>query len=136
MKLFALAIGTAAGALVLAVLLALGSPSPAQADRIVVELGHGSMARDFAVHAGVPVTLTIVNRSGRAHSFDVPRLHINYPIALGTMKHPTSVTLHFMVPRQELIRWYCFMPCGHGMSGMIYAVSGLDFRPGGWHPAT
>lgn len=133
MKLVVL-IGAAAGALVVAMALALGSPPSARAERIVVEIGTGRMSRDFAVHPGVPVTLTIINRSGRAHSFDVPRLHINYPIASGTRAHPTTVTLHFTMPRQEAIHWYCLMPCGHGMSGMIYALSGVDFRPGAWQP--
>lgn len=133
MKLVVL-IGAAAGALAVALLVALGSPSSARAERIVVSIGTGTMSRDFAVHPRVPVTLTIVNRSGRAHSFDIPQLHINYPIASGTRAHPTTVTLHFTMPRTEAIRWYCLMPCGHRMSGMIYALSGVDFRPGTWQP--
>jgi hypothetical protein len=130
MKLLVIALGVAAGTLVLTLGLAFGSGAATPRERIVVPLDGKNWSRNLAVHAGNRVTLTIVNRTGMAHTFYVPALHVNEPVAAGTRSHPTRVTVTFFVPRSGVFKWYCLMPCGDRMGGSIYAPAGLDFRTG------
>jgi hypothetical protein len=125
-----LVLGAAAGTLVLGLGLALGSGGGPPVDRIVLPLDGKNWSRNLAVHPGSRVTLTIVNRTGMAHTFYVPGLHLNEPVAAGTKSHPSTVTLTLSVPRSGVFNWYCLMPCGEHMGGLIYAPSGLNFRAG------
>ena len=136
MKLLAvLAVAVAAGILVtVGAALLQGNESPTP-DKIVVELNGQAWSKSLAVHPGVPVTVTIVNRSGIAHSFDVPELGVDQFIAMGTRARPSTTTFTFTASSAGVFRWHCYVPCGERMGGMVYAPAGLRFNAG-WVYAT
>jgi plastocyanin len=129
--LIVVALGVAAGTLVAALGAAYGAGGSGQIrEKIVLPLDGTSLSPNLEVHPGSLVTLTIVNRTGMAHTFFVPKLHINEPIAVGTRAHPSTVTVTFLVPKAGTFEWHCVMPCGDHMGGLIYAPAGLNFNPG------
>jgi plastocyanin len=130
-----LVLGAAAGTLVMALGLATGSGATMPGERIVLTLDGKNWSRNLAVHPGTRVTLTIVNRTGDAHMFYSPGLHVNEPVPVGTDAHPSRVTFRFTVPTAGVFKWYCLMPCGAGMGGLIYAPEDLRFKAG-WTIAT
>jgi plastocyanin len=112
-----------------------GSGTAAASDRIVLELNDNGWSRNLAVHPGVPVTVTIINRSGSVHAFYAPELGVNQVIAMGTREHPSSTTFTFTASKAGVFEWHCYVPCGERMAGMVYAPTGLKFNAG-WVYAT
>jgi plastocyanin len=136
MKLLAVfAVALVAGILVTVAAYLGGGGTAAASDRIVLELNDNGWSPDLAVHPGVPVTVTIINRSGIAHSFDAPELGVNQFIAMGTREHPSRTTFTFTASKAGVFAWHCYMPCDEPMGGMVYAPSGLKFNAG-WVVAT
>jgi hypothetical protein len=131
MKLLAvLAVAVVTGILVTVGAAVLGRSETPAPDKIVLELDGKAWSRHLAVHAGVPVTVTIINRSGIAHSFDAPELGINQFIAMGTPARPSTTTFTLTAPRAGVFAWHCYVPCGERMGGIVYAPAGLRFNTG------
>ena len=131
MKLLAvLAVAVAAGILVTVGAAFLGGSETAAPDKIVLELNGNAWSRSLAVHPGVPVTVTVINRSGIAHSFDAPELGVNQFIAMGTRAHPSTTTFTLTASRAGVFEWHCYVPCGEPMGGMVYAPTGPKFNAG------
>lgn len=71
---------------------------------------------DLQLPAGQPVTLTLVNSDGYAHSFDIDALNIHVP-----MPANTTATVTFTPEQAQQYAFYCGST-GHqkaGMAGML-----------------
>lgn len=115
-----------------------GRPKAEAPQQVTLELWkHAAHSRSYnlAVRPGVPVRLTIVNRSHETHTFTIPELGINQIVTptLGGVATRTVVT--FTAP-YGVFPWHC-EPCHEEMGGAIYAViaarSSGGWPPGGFH---
>lgn len=76
----------------------------------------------FAVEVGRPLTLTFVNYTTRPHTFTAPEPGVSAFVKAGTKQAPTTTSFTFTPDRFGVFRWYCALPCGHDMSGRVYAI--------------
>jgi hypothetical protein len=60
-----------------------------------------------------------LDRSGIAHTFTVPALHLSVPIPgrVGTGKRYVTVTFQVHTGGAGIYAWRCFAPCGQGPDG-------------------
>ena len=78
---------------------------------------------NFAVQAGVPVTITMVNHTLEPHTLTVPGLGFSVYIRPGAKGSPSKTVFAFTSNKRGVFRWYCAF-CGKKMSGQIYAIIG------------
>lgn len=77
---------------------------------------------NMAVQPGVPVRVTIVNYTHRAHTLTAPALGVSVFIRATTMHAASRTTFTLTANKYGVFRWYCVLPCGGDMSGHIYAI--------------
>lgn len=67
-----------------------------------------------------------------AHTFTVPRLHLNVPIpgASATGAHYVVVTFSFRAQGPGTYEWQCFAPCGDGPDGRSGAMTDVGYMRG------
>ena len=133
-KLLALGVvWVAAGALVTAgaISLASGASPPIRTgvgQKIVVELTRTGTSHvtfgDLTVRAGVPVRVTVINKSGIAHDFTAPELGINQIIPAGIGGVSKTTTFTFTADRPGVFDWNCVVPCGEYMGGHVHVLVG------------
>lgn len=78
---------------------------------------------NFAVQAGVPVTITMVNHTRQPHTLTVPDLGFSVFIRPGAKASPSKTIFAFTSNKRGVFRWFCGF-CGKKMSGQIYAIIG------------
>lgn len=79
---------------------------------------------NFAVQPGVPVQITVVNLTRRPHTLTAPELGTSVYIRPATSQAARKTTFTLKANRYGVFRWYCVLPCGHDMSGNVYAIIG------------
>jgi FtsP/CotA-like multicopper oxidase with cupredoxin domain len=85
-------------------------------------------SENFAIAPGVPVRITVTNRTNENHTFTVPALHVSVLIPAAHGRTAKTTTFTFTAYRSGSFAWYCAFCMGnahghpHLMGGTIYAI--------------
>ena len=77
---------------------------------------------NFAVRPGVLVRVVVWNYTDQLHSFASHALGVNAAILPGSLAHPHKAVFTFVAHTYGKISWYCAVPCGGHMGGIVYAI--------------
>jgi hypothetical protein len=111
------------------------SVAPVQRLSLVIAPGATTMAAErvvrpnFAVEPGVPVRLSILNTTHRAHTFTIEALGLSVLIGPATGSAPATRTITFTTHGYGVLDWACLLcPDAHHeattrqMGGKIYSI--------------
>ncbi len=77
------------------------------------------------------VATTTVPNSNLAHTFSIPELGINVPLAMAPEGGFSTTVFTFTVDKAGTYTWRCFTPCGGDPNGMGGAMATKDWMQGG-----
>ena len=81
---------------------------------------------NFALAPGVPVELTITNRTHQFHTFSIPGLRVNVLVRPAHGKTPGKTTVTFLAHDFGTFSWLCQI-CPSGIHGRHHAMKGKIF---------
>lgn len=96
------------------------SGTPMAAERVVSE--------NFAIQPGIPVRITLVNRTHGFHNFYIKTLGVSLVVGPAHGSTPAKATITFVARKYGVFDWTC-LTCpaehpatSHPMGGKVYAI--------------
>ena len=91
----------------------------------------GVVSENFAIQPGIPVRITLVNRTHAFHNFTVKALGVSMIVGPAHGSIATKATVTFVTQRYGVFDWTCLTcPAGHAetqpMGGKVYSIIAIS----------